>query len=237
MAHYEIDSFVIKFKHLWCAGNKATLKIEAVDGQAFVILTAGLGHPPPHAPGPHVPGQPPRQHRGPAYLRRQERRKAAVKAADSLPSPIVEVEDVVDAAKADDTSETEAEKAGSSETSEEKTTTAEKALVDFSCLICDFESNWANGLKIHMAKKHANLEQVDGNDTVLEDIEDDYTEHYWKTGKLGTIYQTYLDVNEIIKSSNLSEESKDDEIAKALEARKFAFGSHYQHVPPWNLKK
>ena len=88
-----------------------------------------------------------------------------------------------------------------------------------------------------MAKKHANLEQVDGNDTVLEDIEDDYTEHYWKNGKLGTIYQTYLDVNEIIKSSNLSEESKDDEIAKALEARKFAFGSHYQHVPPWNLKK
>ena len=45
MAHYEIDSFVIKFKHLWCAGNKATLKIEAVDGQASVILMAGLGHP------------------------------------------------------------------------------------------------------------------------------------------------------------------------------------------------
>ena len=77
-----------------------------------------------------------------------------------------------------------------------------------------------------MAKKHENLEQVDGN----EEIEDDYiyseTEHYWKTGKLGTIYQTYLDVNEIIKSSNLSEESKDDEKAKALEERKFAFGSH-----------
>jgi hypothetical protein len=67
--------------------------------------------------------------------------------------------------------------------------------MDFSCFICDFESIWANGLKIHMAKKHENLEQVDGN----EEIEDDYiyseTEHYWKTGKLGTIYQTYLDVN------------------------------------------
>ena len=79
MAHYEIDSFVIKFKQLWLAGTKATLKIEAVDGQASVILTAGLGHPPPLAPGPHGHDQPPRQHRGPAYLRRQERRKAAVK--------------------------------------------------------------------------------------------------------------------------------------------------------------
>ena len=41
-------------------------------------------------------------------------------------SPIVEVEDDVDAAKADEISETEAEKAGSSETSEEKTNTAVK---------------------------------------------------------------------------------------------------------------
>ena len=44
---------------------------------------------------------------------------------------------------------------------------------------------------------------MDGNDTVPAEIEDDYseTEHYWKTGKLGTIYQTYLDVNEIINLS------------------------------------
>jgi hypothetical protein len=90
-----------------------------------------------------------------------------------------------------------------------------------------------------MAKKHGNLEQVDGNDTVPDEIEDNYseTEHYWKTGTITTIYQTYLDVNETIKSSNLSEESKVDEKAKALEARKFAFGSHFQHVPPWNLRK
>ena len=56
---------------------------------------------------------------------------------------------------------------------------------------------------------------MDGNDTVLKDIEDDYnyseTEHYWKTGKLTTIYKTYLDVNEIIQSSKLPEESKDGE--------------------------
>jgi hypothetical protein len=112
----------------------------------------------------------------------QERRKAAVKAADSFPSTIVDVEDVVDAAKADETSENNAAKAGASETSEEKTNTAED---DLSCLICNFERNWANGLKIHMAKKNANLEQVDGNDIVLYDIEDYYiyseTEHYWKT--------------------------------------------------------
>jgi hypothetical protein len=44
-----------------------------------------------------------------------------------------------------------------------------------------------------MAKKHSNLEQVDGNDTVLEDIEDydnySETENYWKSGKIMTIYQ------------------------------------------------
>ena len=66
-----------------------------------------------------------------------------------------------------------------------------------------------------MTKKHANLEQVDGNATVLEDIQEDEayldTEYYWKTGKLVTIFQTFLDVNSIIESSNLSEEVKMDE--------------------------
>ena len=42
------------------------------------MLTAGLGNP--HGP-PRGRGQPLRQLRGPAYQRRQERRKAALKAA------------------------------------------------------------------------------------------------------------------------------------------------------------
>ena len=83
-----------------------------------------------------------------------------------------------------------------------------------------------------MTKKHANIEQVDGNDTVLEDEDDKYTEteHYWKTGRLGTIYQTFLDVNKIIDSSNLQGESKKLEKEKALDSRKFAFGSNFQNV-------
>ena len=73
---------------------------------------------------------------------------------------------------------------------------------------------------------------------MLEDEDDKYTEteHYWKTGQLRTIYQTFLDVNKIIDSSNLQEESKKLEKEKALESRKFAFGSNFKHVPPWNKK-
>ena len=121
MAHCEVDSFVTKFKHLWHAGTKASLTIEAVDGQASVKLTAGLGYlpPPVHPLGPHGPhGQPFGQHRGPAYQRRQERRKAAGKAADQC----VEVSNDVAAAQADDTSENAAETAESSETTKDKTT-------------------------------------------------------------------------------------------------------------------
>jgi hypothetical protein len=60
MAHCELDSVVTKFKHLWHAGSKASRK--AVDGQASVVLSAGLGNIPPpiHAFGPH--GLPPRHY-------------------------------------------------------------------------------------------------------------------------------------------------------------------------------
>ena len=63
--HCEVDSFVSKFKHLWHAGVKASLTIEAVNGQASVILSAGLGPipPPVHPHGHH--GLPPHHHRGP----------------------------------------------------------------------------------------------------------------------------------------------------------------------------
>ena len=54
--------------------------------------------------------------------------------------------------------------------------------------------------------------------------------------KLGTIFQTFLDVNNIIDKSNISEESKAEEKAKALEARKCAFGSDFHSVPTWNVK-
>ena len=51
MVHSEVDSFVTKFKHLCHAGFRATLTIEAVNGEASVVLKSFLGAL--HAPGHH----------------------------------------------------------------------------------------------------------------------------------------------------------------------------------------
>ena len=69
MAHYEIDSFISKFKYLWGAGFEASLTLEAKKGEASVTLKAGLGFP--------FPPPPFGQKRGPSYWRRQERRRKA----------------------------------------------------------------------------------------------------------------------------------------------------------------
>ena len=88
-----------------------------------------------------------------------------------------------------------------------------------------------------MTKKHANIEQLDGTNADMEKVEEDdkleETCLYWKTGRLGTIYQTFLDVNKIIDECNLPEDVKKDEKAKVLDARKLAFGSDFQRMPPW----
>ena len=87
-----------------------------------------------------------------------------------------------------------------------------------------------------MTKRHGNIDQIDG----IEDLEEDdkYLEtcNYWKTGILGTVFQTFLDVNNIIDKSNISEESKTEEKAKAMDARKCAFWSNFHRVPPWNVR-
>ena len=59
------------------------------------------------------------------------------------------------------------------------------------------------------------------------------TENYWKTGNLGTIFQTFLDANLIVEKSELTEEFKAIENEKILEARKRAFGKDYKYYPPW----
>ena len=63
-----------------------------------------------------------------------------------------------------------------------------------------------------MAKKHATIEQLDGNISFDEGstIDEKYenTEHYWRRGWLGIVFRTFLDANEVINSSNLDEESK-----------------------------
>ena len=107
---------------------------------------------------------------------------------------------------------------------------------EFPCLLCYFVSNWANGLKVHMTRKHPNIVQIDGNHADNEDVEDEKyssTDHYWKTGYLGTIFQTFLDAKDILKESDLLKETKAIENDKIVEARKRAFGPDFKYYPPW----
>ena len=55
-------------------------------------------------------------------------------------------------------------------------------------------------------------------------------------GKLCTVYQTFIHAIDIIENSDLTEESKNYEKEKILDARKTAFGPHFSCVPPWNKK-
>ena len=89
-----------------------------------------------------------------------------------------------------------------------------------------------------MSRKHSKIEQLDGNTSIdsedeQEDMKYTETEKYWKAGNLTTVFQSFLDANEIVDSSNLSEEEKVVEKAKVLEARKSAFGDEYEYYPPW----
>ena len=136
----------------------------------------------------------------------------------------------------------EATEVGSNIVVEENINKAEQATGDFSCDICDFKSNWEKGLTIHMTRKHAKLDQVDGSTSISDDFEDNENEkysstiRYWKEEKLGTAFQSYLDAIEIIETSDLSEDLKDAEKSKVLEARKQAFGSEFAYYPPWKLR-
>ena len=232
MAHCEIDSFVTKFKHLCHAGYKAMLTVESSDGEVSVTLRTGLGP---------IPSSSRPRHRGPAYQRRQERRQVArATAADQVSSPTVEVRESASnyaksAAEADASGKV-AEQKPNSETNEHETENAEQA-DGFHCLLCDFRSNWANGLEIHMTKKHQKIKQLDGSNSAEEDLDEDEkysnTKKYWENGKLGTIFQDFIDANYIIENSELQEQCKTIEKTKILEARKCSFGKDYKYYPPW----
>ena len=47
------------------------------------------------------------------------------------------------------------------------------------------------------------------------------------------MYQSFLDVNEIIEKSGFNEAVKQVKKDKALASRKEAFGEDYPYVPPW----
>ena len=69
---------------------------------------------------------------------------------------------------------------------EEASTKTDAIQASFDCEICDFKSNRVTGLRIHMTKKHALIEQIDGNTTlpVDEDKADEELEYFLQTGYL-----------------------------------------------------
>ena len=75
----------------------------------------------------------------------------------------------------------------------------QQAVKEFRCDLRDFRSNCNNGLNIHMAKKHSKIEQL--NDADYRDENFSNTRHYWAKGRLGTGYQTHIDIEETIKNS------------------------------------
>ena len=69
------------------------------------------------------------------------------------------------------------------------------------CEICDFVSNWKNGLSIHLSRKHGNIEQLDGHNDSSFSYENVVA--LVITGKQEDLvkYQTYFDASEIIDKS------------------------------------
>ena len=90
------------------------------------------------------------------------------------------------------------------------------------------------GLKIHIGRKHKNIEQVDGNNSFSERKTDFYWEG-WNTAAVKN-YQSYLDVLADIDESTLEKEEKQYENEKVTEVRKKALGSSYCTYPPWRSK-
>ena len=50
------------------------------------------------------------------------------------------------------------------------------------------------------------------------------------------LYQVFLEATELIETSDLTEDQKEEEKTKVLEARKCAFGPQFTLFPPWSLR-
>ena len=245
MHENELQSFIFKFNQLWKAGITAHLDLDTHAGQAWVGLRVQLGqvHEPP-------PFKSHRQHRSPAYHRRQNRRQAA-RAAEVTPKVVEEAEEVfscvqeVSAEKAteenvpDDiimekNAEEASDKSDFSNKKDSELVPDEKG--KFSCPICDFDSGLENGLAIHMGRKHGNIEQLDGAANDANDDDDlkyERSSYYWLEGRIGISYETYCDIVDIIDESDIDQTEKKIEKEKVKEARKRRFGHNYKNYPPW----
>ena len=108
---------------------------------------------------------------------------------------------------------------------------AEVEVSEFECILCDFKSNWKNGLAVHMAREHSQIDQLDGNADLSKSgnpSDEIYasTKHYWEKGYLGGGFQTYIDALEVIEEMDISADDKNVEKARILESRKKALGEN-----------
>ena len=241
MARVEIDSFYTKFKHLLNAGYDATISFEARKGEAFVTLHAGLGL----LSGKIDQGFEQnngfrKRNRGPSYLRRQDRRKVQREVVSDSVKDLKETAAQACTGSYTAMEVTENEVVGKKDVSASKscTKTEDVNVKKFECSICDFTSSWNNALTVHISNKHGNPEKVDDHTVSEDDNSDlwksfDATRHYWKSGSLGTCYQTFLDVNSEIENSTLNQAEQEVEKDRALQARKDAFGKEFEYYPPW----
>ena len=170
MFHEELSSFLQKFQQLRLAGQTAHLDIDTFAGKAWVCIRVMLSD---NVPVYHQQNT---RRRSPSYYRRQERRKAAWTKAAEEPGQTQTNSDVTAAA--------------AEEEAEEVTATSVVEVIESkvdNCELCDFKTDRKNGLEIHMRKKHAVLEQLDGNNSSESDdnTEDnnyyELSESYWRT--------------------------------------------------------
>ena len=232
----ELDSFIQKFHQLWRAGQTAHLDVDTHAGQAWVGLRVQLGP----VPGPaHQHVSPPQRRRSPAYQRRQERRRRSACDRSEAMAPTTAIV-VVDQPSSDESvakpDELEADEAPTVQVEANTESTSAAKADTFDCELCEFKSNWKNGLSIHMSRKHDKIEQLDGASDALNDQgNDEYkgSKHYWKSGWLGAAFQSYSDALKVLEESDLEVADKEVEKEKILQARRKALGSSYLYYPPW----
>ena len=107
-----------------------------------------------------------------------------------------------------------------------------KNVSNFRCEECEFEAFSSIKLKMHIRCAHAKIEN--GNARYERTLNEKYknTEHYWKTGRIGISYQSFIEANFLIDAC-LPQYQQVVEKDLLFEARKKQFGSNYYSYPPW----
>ena len=177
----ELNSFIFKFHQLRKTGATAHLDIDTHAGQAWVGLRVMLG---------------PIQQAPTSTITKTQ--------ISFIFSPTGEEKSCQTWQSSDECDKVVAEDAATESSEAIRTPTiqkiAEEASINdkvskedndfaFGCEICDFRSNRRTGLQVHMGRKHARIEQLDGNTTMpIEDRFDDEMEHYLQTGYMRDPY-------------------------------------------------